>query len=271
MAIAGNKGAIALIGWGAIGQTVARLLAETGSRARIVAVGVTDADQQRRRLPDNATLIDDPSLLAGCGASLVVEAAGRGSVASWGAAALNAGMDFAVSSTSAFADRAMLDLLTDLARKGGAQLLIPPGALGGIDALSAASHLALHSVEHQIVKPPRAWHGTEAERLCDLDGLTTAHVFFEGSASEAAARFPQNANVALITALAGLGAERTRITLIADPAASTNRHEIKAKGDFGCLTMQLSNAPLQENPKSSVMTALNLVRLIENRIAPLVI
>jgi aspartate dehydrogenase len=96
-------------------------------------------------------------------------------------------------------------------------------------------------------------------------------VFFEGTAREAAARFPQNANVALITALAGLGPEATRIALVADPEARANRHEIEAEGAFGRMALAFENAPLPENPKSSAMTALSLVRLIENRAAAVVI
>lgn len=266
-----GRGDIALIGWGAIGRMVAHLLAQGDSGARIVAVGVSDADQPRDDLPEGAALIDDPAQLVGCGASLVVEAAGRDSVAPWGVAALSAGLDFAASSTSAFADRVLLGRLTALARQNEAQLIIPPGALGGIDALSAARRLGLTLVEHRIVKPPQAWRDTPAQDCCDLDGLTGAQAFFSGSAEEAAARFPQNANVAMITALAGAGALATRITLIADPSARTNRHEITATGAFGQLSLSLSNAPLPDNPKSSAMTALNLVRLIENRVAPLVI
>lgn len=266
-----DRGNIALIGWGAIGRRVAHLLAQGDSGAAIVAVGVSDADQPRDGLPDGAAVIDNPADLARCGASLVVEAAGRESVAPWGTAALSAGLDFAVSSTSAFADRVLLGRLTALARQNDAQLLIPPGALGGIDALSAARRMGLSLVEHRIVKPSHAWQGTPAEALCDLQALTAPYAFFTGSAEDAAAEFPQNANVAMITALAGVGALSTQVTLIADPGAQVNRHEIRAAGAFGDLSVTLANAPLADNPKSSAMTALNLVRLIENRVAPLVI
>ena len=90
-------------------------------------------------------------------------------------------------------------------------------------------------------------------------------------AGEAASRFPQNANAALTTALAGTGPEATRVTLIADPQAEVNRHEIRAAGRFGELSVILRNEPLDENPKSSALTALNLVRCIENRLNPVVI
>ncbi|HBF31590.1 aspartate dehydrogenase [Rhizobium sp.] len=262
---------ICLIGWGAIGQRVAQMLADRRSRVRIVAVVVRDANQPRQGLPQGIRLISDPTELASTEASLAVEVAGRASVLPFGRAALEAGMDFAVSSTSAFVDDATLPELADLAARQGCQLLVPPGALGGIDALAAASRLGLTKVEHRIIKPAMAWRGTAAETLCDLEGLIKPFTFFQGTAREAADRFPQNANVAVITSLAGLGLERTRITLVADPAAKLNAHEIIAEGDFGTLDIRLQNRPLATNPKSSEMTALNIVRLLENRGSGLVL
>lgn len=263
--------AICLVGWGAISQRVAALLAERGSRFEIAAVAVRDPTRGREDLPAGARLIAQPGDLTATGATLVIEAAGRDSVLPFGRAALSAGMDFAVSSTSALIDEAALSELIALAETKGRQLLVPPGALGGVDALAAASRLNLTDVEHRIVKPPRAWHGTVAETLCDLDELQAPFAFFEGSAREAADRFPQNANVAVITSLAGIGIDRTRVTLVADPSARLNAHEIRAEGDFGLLEIRLQNRPLATNPKSSEMTALNIVRMIENRAAGLVL
>lgn len=257
---------LVLVGWGAIGAQVARLLAERAAPVELMAVGVRDAS---RRLP--VPVIADPAHLAAFRPDLVVEAAGRAAVMPWGQAALAAGADFAPASTSAFAEEGALDKLLALAGQHGRQVLIPPGALGGIDALSAAARLPLTQVVHEVTKPALAWRGTEAETLCDLAGLTDAHCFFEGSAREAAHRFPQNANVALITAMAGLGPDATSLRLIADPGATANRHRVVARGDFGRMEITLDNLPLAGNPKSSALTALSLVRLIENRAGVLAI
>lgn len=257
---------LVLVGWGAIGAEVARLLAARQSPVDLVAVGLRNP---ARDLPCKA--ITDPADLAALAPDLVVEAAGRGAVMPWGIAALQAGSDFAPLSTSAFADDAELSRLVSIAQTQGRQILIPPGALGGIDALAAAARMALASVTHEVTKPALAWAGTEAETLCDLGALSAPHAFFVGTAREAARRFPQNANVALITALAGLGPDATLLRLIADPAAKTNRHRVIAQGDFGRMEIVLDNAPLAHNPKSSALTALSLVRLIENRACPLVI
>jgi len=261
---------LALIGWGAINRRVAQLLSERAAGdVAIVAVGVRDV-AAATELPPGAVAIAEPGDLAGLDLGLVVEAAGREAVASWGAASLQHASAFVVASTSAFCDTALLDRLVAVARANRSQLVIPPGALAGMDALSAAAALALDEVVHRIVKPPAAWRGTAAEGLIALDGLAEPATFFSGTARQAAERFPQNANVAVISALAGIGLERTRVELVADPQASGNGHQIKASGAFGHLDIAIENRPLAGNPKSSEMTALGLVRLIENRVRPLV-
>jgi aspartate dehydrogenase len=262
---------IVLVGWGAISTRVAHLLAERGAPVSVVAVAVRDTSTPRDGLPATAQLISTPNDLDGITADLLIEAAGRASVAPWARAGLARGWDVAVSSTSALTDTGLLDELTQLARQNRAQILIPPGALGGIDALSAASRLPLHSVRHEVVKPARAWAGTAAETLCDLTNLATPYTFFEGSARDAADAYPQNANVAVISALAGIGLDRTTVALTADPDATLNSHRITAQGDFGTLRVTLENRPLATNPKSSEMTALSLLRMIENRANPVMI
>jgi aspartate dehydrogenase len=176
-----------------------------------------------------------------------------------------------VASTSAFSDDALLYRLREIAEKHGSRILIPSGAVGAIDALAAAAILPLEEVVHQIVKPPHAWKNTEGEKLIDLDKLSNRKVFFTGSAREAAQRFPQNANATVVTSLAGIGLDRTRVELVADPAVERNEHCISARGAFGCLQITLKNQPLKTNPKSSELTALSLVHLIERQANSVVI
>jgi aspartate dehydrogenase len=261
---------IALIGWGAIGRRVAELLAsaQSGRDISIVAIGVRST-AHAHDIPAGAALVTDPARLAGFDLDLVVEAAGREAVKIWGEAALRSAPAFAIASASALTDAALLDSLLKTAEACGSQLILPPGALAGVDAIAAASALPLDEVVHSIVKPPAAWRGTPAEEMVALDGLNAPVTFFTGSAREAASRFPQNANVAVISALAGIGLDRTRVELVADPAVSANCHRLSASGAFGRLNLAIENRPLASNPKSSEMAALSLVRAIRNRISPL--
>lgn len=260
---------IALIGWGAIGTTVADHLASMP--VEIVAVGVLDPSADRIGLPSSATVISDPNELAALRPELVVEAAGQASVRPWSLAALALGVDVIISSVSAFADPALLEELRSAAESTGAKILIQPGALAGVEALSAARVMGLDSVEHRIVKPPNAWRGTPAESLCDLEAITAPTVFHQATAAQTATAFPKNANVAMTTALAGVGPDHTTITLVADPTATTNRHELTAAGGFGTLDVRIANNPLPANPKTSALAALSLVRAIDNRVAAIVI
>lgn len=257
---------LGFIGWGAISRRVAELLRERQGRGvAVVAICLKDV-ADAIDAPPGATLVTDPSELRSIELDLVVEAAGRQAVAEWGEAALHQAGTLVVASASAFCDDALLERLTAVADANGSQLLVPPGALAGVDAIAAASVLALDDVIHRIVKPPAAWRGTEAENLIALGDIRQPATFFSGSARDAAARFPQNANVAAITALSGIGLDRTRVELVVDPDAKGNRHELVARGDFGRLSVSIENRPLAANPKSSEMAALSLVRLVENRV-----
>lgn len=262
---------LGFVGWGAIASRVGELLAERQpDTVEIVAVAVRDAGRERAALPEGAQLISSPDDLAGLDLDMVIEAAGRPAVAIWGEAALRHAHSFVVSSASAFTDESMLGLLLAVAEETGSRIVVPSGALGDLGALAAASVLPVDEVRHTIVKPPLAWKGTKAAEMIDLDRLTRRAEFFAGTARQAAEAFPQNANVAVITALSGIGLDRTRVVLVADPAAVRNIHEITASGAFGKLDLRLENEPLKTNPKSSEMTALSLLRLIENRVATLV-
>lgn len=257
---------LGFIGWGAINRRVAALLRDRqGDRIAFAAICLRDV-ADAVDVPPGATIVTDPAELKNVALDFVVEAAGRSAVAEWGEAALQQAQALVVASASAFCEDALLDRLVAAAEKNGSQLLVPPGALAGVDAIAAASVLALDEVIHRIVKPPAAWRGTDAEKLVALGDIQQSATFFSGTARDAAARFPQNANVAAITALSGLGLDRTHVELVADPDAKGNRHELVARGDFGKLSVLIENRPLATNPKSSEMAALSLVRLVENRV-----
>jgi len=259
---------IAFIGWGAINSRVGALLAERDAPIDIVGV-VTKS--RRPSGPSGVPSLAGPASLADLRPDLVVEAAGREAVAVWVPVALRHAKAVIVASTSALLDETFLSGLRDIAKACGSRILIPSGAIGGIDALAAAAVLPLDEVVHQVAKPPLAWKNTEAERRTNLAAISERTIVFAGSAREAAALFPQNANATVVTSLAGIGLDRTRVELVADPALKRNQHRISARGAFGTLQITLENEPSAVNPKSSELTALSLVRLIERQLSPLLI
>lgn len=259
---------VLLIGYGAIAREVLRRLDPAGP-ARVTHVLVRPAKLAATR----ATLGDAITTIAALDdlarkPDLAVECAGHAAVAEHGPAILERGIDLVVVSIGALADRALFDRLKAAARSGKAKLVLPAGAIGGADALAAARTGGLSRVVYTSRKPPQAWKGTPAEKIAALDALTAPLVLFRGRADEAARLYPQNANVAATIALAGIGFDRTEVALIADPAATGNIHRIEAEGAFGSMTVEMQGKPLPENPKSSTLAALSLVRAIESRAGP---
>ena len=170
--------------------------------------------------------------------------------------------------------REKLDTLRELnqaAESGGGRILLPAGAIGGIDAVAAMRVAGLKSVKYRSRKPPAAWRGSPAEAVADLDRLTERTVLYRGNAGEAALRFPQNANVAAALALAGLGFDATEVELVADPAAPGNVHEIEAEGAAGRFAIQLQGKPSRSNPKTSALAAMSVARALLNQSAAVVI
>lgn len=259
---------LTLIGFGAIGRTLyqrlqghARLLVDTivvspGSVAGVQAV-VGQAARVCSEVPD------DTYLLLECG--------GHGALLAHVLPALERGVECAVLSVGALAEPGLPEQLSDAARRGGAQLHLLPGAIGGVDAIAAARLAGLDAVTYTGRKPPQGWHGTPAQALVDLDTLQAPFVILEGSARDAARLYPKNANVAATIALAGLGLDATRVRLIADPGVSDNIHEIDARGAFGEMQLTMRGKPLADNPKTSALTVLSALRFLENRVSVLTI
>jgi len=187
---------------------------------------------------------------------LVLECASQQAVAQYGEAVLARGWHLAVVSTGALADSALEQRL----QNAGGQLTLLSGAVAGIDGLAAAKEGGLEHVTYQSRKSPASWRGSYAEQLIDLNAVSEAQVFFEGSAREAARLFPANANVAATVALGGVGMDETRVQLMVDPATQRNTHTIHVKGLFGEFHLELSGLPLASNPKTSTLAALSAVR-----------
>lgn len=260
-----------LIGYGAMGRTVHRCL-QGHARARVAYIAETPERREsvQREVGDAVEVVQSIDELRER-PDLALECAGHQAVTTLVPALLEQGVDTIVASVGALAEEGLPERLESAAAYGDAQLILVPGAVAGIDALGAARLQRLDSVRYTGRKPPRGWAGTPAEERFDLATLVEAAVIFEGTAREAARRYPRNANVAAMVALAGIGMERTEVTLIADPAVTRNTHSIHASGEFGELALTIANNPLPANPKTSALAAFSIVRAIDNRIGSTVI
>jgi aspartate dehydrogenase len=265
--------AVGLIGCGGIAQdVVAALQASAPNGVQIVGALARPGrgDEARTRLGkiDIVEALDE--LLEHC-PELVAEVAGQAAVAEHGDKVLCDGIDLLVISVGALADPVLFGRLKSAAQDGNSRILLPAGAIGGIDAIAAMRVAGLTSVRYRSRKPPAAWRGSPAERMVDLDALRQRTVLYKGTAGEAALLFPQNANVAAAVALAGLGFDATEVELVADPDAPGNVHEIEAEGAAGRFAIQLQGRPSRSNPKTSALAAMSVARALLNERATIVI
>lgn len=263
--------AVCLVGFGAIGQAIAKQLT-SHPRLRIAHVVVRPervAQVQAQLQGESIAVSAVPEH-----AKLVLECAGHSALKEHVLPALERGVECATLSIGALSEIGQVEALEQAARQGGAQLHLLPGAVGGIDAIAAAKLAGLHSVRYIGRKPPLAWCGTPADQQFDLQALANSAqsaIIFEASARQAAAQYPRNANVAATVSLAGLGLDATQVRLIADGTQTDNVHEIELEGAFGKMKIEMRNKPLPNNPKTSMLTVLSALRFLDNRVSELVV
>src|ERR687896_755166 len=175
----------------------------------------------------------------------IIAIAGRGPASRAALLAREFGVRYVIGRDALLAARA--------AARSGALFYVPSGGIGGLDALKTACLAGVDEVSIQVAKPPAAWQGIPyVERLgVDLQQLQTAKTLFEGPAREGVPHFPQNVNIAAVLAIAGIGMDRTRLKVVADPALTLNTHTIRVSGASGHMTIVLENVPAPQNPKTS--------------------
>ncbi|WP_253724505.1 aspartate dehydrogenase [Sporosarcina sp. HYO08] len=197
---------------------------------------------------------------------VMIEAAGQQVVKDHLLTFVKKGKHVLVISIGALVDQDFFQTVYTEAKKSGSQILLPSGAIGGLDAIRNAAMGELRSVELTTKKHPDSLTGAPyiIENGIDMDHLTEDLVLFRGSALEAASAFPENLNVAAALSLAGLGPERTMVNIIASPHIEMNTHEIQATGNFGNLYFRFENKPSPENRKSSYLVNLSVVRTLED-------
>jgi len=263
---------LAVAGLGAIGLAVARRV-DAGELPGIALVAAAARDQakaekataQFRRRPPLLPL----AALADA-ADIVLECLPPAQFRAVAAPAIAKGRLFMPLSVGALLNH--LDLIEE-ARATGARIVVPTGALLGLDAVRAAAEGKIASVKMVTRKPPASLAGAPLvrERNIELDGLEQPRLLFDGSAREAIAGFPANVNVAVALSLAGIGPDQTRVEIWADPTVSRNTHSIIVTSDSSDLNMSIANLPSEENPRTGRITALSALAALRRLTAPLVV
>jgi aspartate dehydrogenase len=259
---------VAIAGLGAIGRVLARRLADgvpglvlacaaTGDRAK--AQAWLDAEKIACPLVEPETFPEHADLAVECAPASVLERICR--------PMLEAGKQVVVLSAGALLPRPEL---AELAKARGGQIIVPTGALLGLDAVTAAAEGRINSVRMITRKPPRGLAGApylEANGI-SVEGLNGPKLVFSGTARAGAAGFPANVNVAAALSLAGIGPDRTMMEIWADPGIDRNCHTIEVDSDSARFTLSIENIP-SENPKTGRITALSVLAALRKLHAPL--
>lgn len=255
---------VALIGLGAIGERLVKTLAASGAGIEVLGALVARPEKTRDAA---CRLFGDLEALLAASPDLVIECAHQQVLKALGPRVLESGIGVVASSVGALADEAVHEALQRAARDGASQLFIPAGALAGVDALAAARQAGLERVRYQRRAPPPTWVKSGAMSAAHAAGLLEPYTVFEGTAREAAKRYPKNANVAATIAIAGIGFERTRVVLVADPSVASNLHSIEAEGEFGRFHTEMSARPISTASTSSKIVAGSLAHAVISRLA----
>jgi aspartate dehydrogenase len=260
---------VAIVGLGAIGSALAERLSK-GAVPGIELVAVLSRDRAKAErfvlgIGGDVAVVpisDLPKV-----ADVVVECAPAAVLVQIARPMLEAGKKVMVLSVGALLEHPDLIELAD--RKGG-QIIVPTGALLGLDAVAAAAEGVIHSVRMKTTKPVKGLLGAPylEEHGIDIGGIDEPTKIFEGTAREAARGFPANLNVAVALSLAGIGPDRTILEIWADPKIDRNMHQISVEADSASFEMTIRNVP-SDNPKTGKITPLSAVAALRKLGAPL--
>lgn len=259
---------VGIAGLGAVGLEVAKRLIAGIPGLSLVAVAVRDVEKARRALPqvgDSIVVRKATELANDC--DIVVECLPPALFREVATSAIDKGRIFMPLSVAQLLENG--DLI-ERAKLKGARILVPTGALIGLDAVRAAAEGTIHSVKMVTRKPPAGLEGAPylREHGISVSDLKKALKVFDGSAREGARGFPTNVNVAAALSLAGIGPDRTQLEIWADPAITRNTHTITVDADTARFTMTIENIP-SENPRTGKNVAPSTVAALRALVSEL--
>ncbi|WP_406660725.1 aspartate dehydrogenase [Methanolobus sp. ZRKC3] len=196
---------------------------------------------------------------------ILVECASQRAVYEIIPAALQEKCDVMILSVGAFADEELHNNIRKIAKENDCKVYLPSGAIVGLDGLKSASVEEIYSVTLTTQKPPAGFTGAPyvLENNIDLENIGHKTVLYEGTANEAVKLFPANVNVAATLSIAGIGFDKTKVRIVANPDLTRNVHEINVKGAFGEFTTKVENIPSPSNPRSSFLAPLSAIATLK--------
>ncbi|MDI6639247.1 MAG: aspartate dehydrogenase [Methanocellales archaeon] len=263
---------IGIVGCGTIGKEICRAVDQGIIDAQLVAL----VDRKpESALKFASSLRSPPKVMSAAelidAVDLVVECASQAAVREVAPPALKKGKDVMIMSVGALTNLELLEEIAILARKHDCKVYLPSGAIVGLDGLKSASIGKIRSIMLTTRKPPSSLERAPyiEQHKVDLSTLERPTIIFEGSAEDAVKGFPDNVNVAATLSLAGIGAQNTKIRIIADPTLERNVHEICVDGEFGKFKTKVENVPSPANPRTSYLAALSAIATLRRIADPI--
>lgn len=262
---------VAIGGLGTVGAVVAQRIDQGIPNLTLVAVSARDRVRAAQRV---AALRRPVPVLAlhelAAVADVIVECAPAAVFAEVAEPAIKAGRIFMPISVGALLSHWHI---VELAATHGARIIVPSGALLGLDAVRAVAEGEIHSVRIITRKSPRALAGSPyvEEHGIELDKIDQPLKIFEGTAREGAKGFPANVNVAAALGLAGVGVDRTLLEIWADPTVSRNMHHIVVEADSARFELKIENVPTEQNPRTGKTVALSVIATLRRLVSPLTV
>ncbi len=144
-------------------------------------------------------------------------------------------------------------------------ILIPSGAIAGIDAIKSSAIAGIKSIMITTRKPPQGLMNNKflLKQKIDLSKINKETIIFDGNVSTAVKAFPQNINVAATLAIASGCKNKLRIRIITSPKFKSNSHEIEVIGKAGTLVTRTENVPCPDNPKTSYLAPLSGIQALK--------
>jgi aspartate dehydrogenase len=236
---------VGLIGAGAIGT----VLAEAIERKLVVCdelvvydFDLAKAEKLKASLKFPVTIVYNIDELLAAKPKVIVEAASQAAAKEYVPKIVKSGTQLIVMSTGA-----LLDMDVDLSK-----VHVPAGAIGGLDAISSAALAGISEITLTSRKNPKAFGKTN----------TQEEVIYEGSAEEAAKKFPREMNVAATLAIT-VKPTKVHVQVVSDPKVTRNTHQIRVKWQYGEMNLQFQNDPHPDNPHTSALAAWAAIKLLK--------
>jgi aspartate dehydrogenase len=259
---------VGIVGLGTIGRAMCQAIDRGDVAVSLAGVTARRSDRAQAflrsfRQPPPVLELDD--LIAR--SALVIEAATQEALETIAPCTLRRGKDLMVLSVGGLLEH---EEWRELAQQTGSRIYVPSGAIVGLDGVKGAAVGQIAAITMTTRKPPEGLAGAPfvvAHRI-DLEALTQETVIFEGNAREACRGFPANVNISAALSLAGIGADRTRIRIIAVPGGTRNVHDIEVVGEFGRFAIHLENVPSDTNPRTGKLSYLSALAMLKDLANP---